>query len=234
MSAFQGFPKEGFAFLAGLSRHNEKAWFEAHREIYDRAIQVPALALVAELGARLRKRVPSLKLEPRIGGSLFRIHRDTRFSADKSPLKTHVGIRLRDGDTATSTKCSGPLFYLELRAEKLRLGSGIKEFDPATLEAFRRKVAGRSGARQIQSLIADAEDRGHAVVGEMLARPPAAYASVGAGELLRRKGLFVTEEMALPAITHETGFIKFCDDWFKPYVPLFEEMRSLALGGRGG
>lgn len=232
MSAFQGFPKEGFAFLAGLSRHNDKAWFEAHREAYDRAIQVPALALVAELGARLKKRVPSLKPEPKIGGSLFRIHRDTRFSADKSPYKTHVGIRLRDGDTATSSKCSGPLFYLELRADRLRLGSGIKEFDPATQEAFRRKVAGRAGAKRLQGLIDAAEERGHTVAGEVLARLPAAYATAGAGDLLRRKGLFIMEEMAMPAIVHEKGFIKFCEDWFKPYVPLFEDMRSLALEGR--
>jgi uncharacterized protein (TIGR02453 family) len=231
MSGFQGFPKEAFTFLAGLAGNNTKTWFDAHRSVYEEAVVAPALALVAELGARLKKRVPSLRPEPRIGGSLFRIHRDTRFSADKSPYKTHVGIRLRDSDTARSAKCSGPLFYIELNAASLRIGAGVKEFDPSALETYRRAVAGKSGAAKIGAFIREAESRGHQVAGDVLTRVPPVYAGQKDNALLRRKGLFVMEQSPLPKIVHRPDFAAYCEEWFTPYVPLFAELRRLALAG---
>lgn len=181
------------------------------------------------MGARLKKRVPSLRPEPRIGGSLFRIHRDTRFSSDKSPYKTHVGIRLRDGDTAQSAKCSGPLFYIELDPSRLRIGAGIKEFDPSALDAYRRTVAGKPGAARIGAFIREAEARRHHAAGDVLARVPRAYAGQTDNDLLKRKGLFITEQVPLPDIVHKPGFAGYCEKWFMPYVPLFAELRKIAL-----
>lgn len=232
MSAFRGFPREAFAFLAGLSDNNTKAWFDANRSVYDEAVVAPALALVDDLGARLRRRAPSLRPEPRIGGSLFRIRRDTRFSADKSPYKTHIGIRLRDGDAARSAKCSGPLFYIELSAKRLRIGAGVKEFDPSALDAYRCAVAGKSDAARIGAFIREAEDRGHRVTGDVLARVPRAYADQTDNDLLKRKGLFIAEQVPLPQVVHQPGFAAYCEAWFTPYVPVFAELRRIALAGQ--
>ena len=104
--AFHGFPREAFTFLLGLSRNN-KAWFDANRPIYDAAVVAPDLSFVEALGARLQAFAPSVTADPKVGGSLFRIHRDTRFSPDKRPYKTHVGIRFRDGGAATSSGYTG-------------------------------------------------------------------------------------------------------------------------------
>jgi len=229
--SFRGFPREAFSFLSDLSRNNNKAWFDAHRGIYDAAVIGPALAFVESLGAALKTVAASVKAEPRIGGSLFRIHRDTRFSADRSPYKTHVGIRLRDGDTAKSSKCAGPLFYVEFDAKSLRLGVGVKDFDNRTLEVYRRAVAGKKGAKEFGDIIRLAQAKGHDVLGDTLTRVPPPFADQVHNELLKRKGLFVREESNLPAEIHQPAFIGYCRRWFEPYAPLFHELRRLAISG---
>lgn len=110
--------------MSKLSENNNKTWFDAHRGVYDAAIVAPTLLFIESMALALKAIAPSAKSEPRIGGSLFRIHRDTRFSADKRPYKAHDGIRFRDADTASSSKCTGPLFYVEFDATRLRLGVG--------------------------------------------------------------------------------------------------------------
>lgn len=87
-----GFPAETLAFLRGLAENNTKAWFEAHRADYQAHYVEPALAFVAALGPRLQQIAPGAQFEPRINGSLFRINRDVRFSADKSPYKHHIDL----------------------------------------------------------------------------------------------------------------------------------------------
>ena len=76
-------------FLRGLKRHNDRAWFAAHKEAYERDVKAPMVALVERLATDLRRFAPDLVASPK--ASLYRLHRDTRFSADKSPFKTQVG-----------------------------------------------------------------------------------------------------------------------------------------------
>lgn len=227
--SFEGFPKETFVFLAGLARNNNKVWFDANRDVYDSMVVGPALAFVESLGTGLRTFAPSVKPEPRIGGSLFRIHRDTRFSDDKSPYKTYVGIRLRDGDTSTSSKCTGPLFYVEFDARTLRLGVGAKEFEPPMLETYRQTVAKSRGAKIFSDILGKARTKGHDILGDMLARVPSAYAEQQDNELLKRKGLFVLEKMPLPAEIHRRDFVAYCRRWFKSYAPLFHELKRISV-----
>jgi len=231
--AFEGFPREAFDFLSELSRNNSKDWFDAHRGVYDAAIVRPALLFVTAMGGTLMGMTPSVKPEPRIGGSLFRIHRDVRFSADKRPYKTHVGIRFRDRDTITSSRCTGPLFYVEFDADALRVGVGVKEFDPRTLAAYRDLVAGVNGNPVDRVVLGDmaklATIRGHEILGPMLSRPPRGYPVVANPELLARKGLFIRSATVLPEEILGPEFVGYCEGWFRPYVPLFESLRSVAL-----
>ena len=83
------FSPAALAFLRGLKRHNDRAWFAAHKEAYERDVKAPMVALVERLAADLRRFAPDLVASP--NASLYRLHRDTRFSADKSPFKTQVG-----------------------------------------------------------------------------------------------------------------------------------------------
>ena len=232
-ASFGGFSREAFTFLADLSRNNNKTWFDAHRGVYDAAVVAPALQFIAAMGASIREFAPSVVPEPKIGGSLFRIHRDTRFSPDKSPYKTHVGIRFRDGNTARSSGCTGPLFYVEFDARNLRLGVGVKEFDPRTLEAYRNAVAGTSRAKELGSVVHRAAAQGHELIGDTLARVPPGYADQSGNELLRRKGLFVREQGPLPKAILGPEFVGHCGRWFRNYAPLFHTLRAIALEGLG-
>lgn len=229
MTPFNGFPPQAFRFLAQLARNNDKVWFDAHRDQYEESIFTPSLAFVTAMGAALQRSAPSVVAEPRIGGSLFRIHRDTRFAADKRPYKTHVGIRLRDGDTARSSQCSGPLFYIEFDATQLRLGTGIKEFDPQTLTAYRAFVASRQGATALNKFVQRANSHGD----ETLARAPRPYTTQADNDLLKRKGLFVSTTSSLPQEIHNAGFVDYCVKWFTPYVPLFQFLREIAIDAAG-
>ena len=89
VSQFRGFGDETFRFLAELTEHNEKAWFDANRSRYEAHYLQPALAFIETLGPRLAAELPDdVRFEARINGSLFRINRDIRFSKDKTPYKT--------------------------------------------------------------------------------------------------------------------------------------------------
>lgn len=87
---FAGFSPSARSFLRDLGRNNNKPWFEAHREVYETALREPMKALVEALDARLAGFAPEIVGNPK--RSMFRINRDIRFSADKSPYKTNAGI----------------------------------------------------------------------------------------------------------------------------------------------
>ena len=84
MSAY--FSDASLKFLRGLARHNDKAWFDQHRQDYEAQVRQPFLRLIGDLQPALASISPHYRADPRtVGGSLFRIHRDARFSNDKSP-----------------------------------------------------------------------------------------------------------------------------------------------------
>src|SRR3954454_1295433 len=104
------FTPELFAFLRELAANNEREWFIAHKARYVAEVQEPALAFVEDVGMRLPDVSRHLVADARpSGGSLFRIYRDVRFSKDKSPYKTQVGIQFRH---AQSRDVHAPGFYL--------------------------------------------------------------------------------------------------------------------------
>jgi uncharacterized protein (TIGR02453 family) len=117
------FSPELFAFLRELAVHNDRTWFAANRARYVADVQDPALAFVEDVGVRLPDEVSRHVIaDPRTtGGSLFRIHRDVRFSKDKSPYKTHVGIQFRH---ERAQDAHAPGFYLHLELGSSRASSG--------------------------------------------------------------------------------------------------------------
>jgi uncharacterized protein (TIGR02453 family) len=88
------FSRDLFSFLGELRSNNRREWFEANRARYERNVREPMLAFISDFAPLLRKISPKLVADPRpSGGSMFRIHRDVRFSPDKRPYKTHVAAR---------------------------------------------------------------------------------------------------------------------------------------------
>ena len=119
-----------FRFLRDLRKNNDREWFLAHKDVYERDVNEPALAFISAFAAPLRKISPHLVADARpIGGSLFRIYRDVRFSNDKRPYKTHVGIHFRHRSAGDA---HAPGFYLHLEPGSpiavIRVGPGLMLF----------------------------------------------------------------------------------------------------------
>lgn len=143
--AFNGFDRAFFTFLKSLKANNTREWFMEHKAQYQRDVEGPALAFVAELAPKLKKISPRFVADPRrSGGSMFRIYRDTRFSHDKTPYKTHVGLHFwHDGLTAAGAAAdleSPPSFYLHLSPGEIFGGGGCWRPDPATLRKIRLHI----------------------------------------------------------------------------------------------
>ncbi len=132
------FDKGLFDLLDGLRRNNNREWFQKNKERYERDVKEPFLDFISDAGPRLRKISPNLVADPRpVGGSLFRIHRDVRFSKDKSPYKTHAGAHFQLG----GRNVHGPGYYLHLEPGQCFVAGGIWMPDPKALELIRRRIA---------------------------------------------------------------------------------------------
>ena len=129
-----------FSFLSDLAANNDRAWFEANRDRYDRDLRRPLLSFVAALRPALAEALPEVVADPRpVGGSVFRLHRDTRFSKDKRPYKTNAGAQFRH--LAASKDVHMPGLYLHLEPGACWIGLGIWRPAPPVLRALRRGIA---------------------------------------------------------------------------------------------
>lgn len=137
---FQGFPQSGFQFLKQLKENNTKDWFEERRELYEQSLRNPAKALIQQMDESfLREGLP---FEASLKKSLFRIHRDTRFSKDKSPYKTNIGITfpvIRDGMSKV-TKTEIPGIYLHIEPKTCFIAGGLYMPDAKQLKSLRTRI----------------------------------------------------------------------------------------------
>jgi uncharacterized protein (TIGR02453 family) len=131
------FTPRTLAFLRGLKRNNDRGWFAAHKEEYERDVRAPMAALVERLAADLRRFAPDLVASPRV--SLYRIYRDTRFSENKSPYKTQVGAIFPHRDLP---KHQGAGLYLEIGPAGTMIAGGVYMPQPPDLHALREHLAG--------------------------------------------------------------------------------------------
>jgi uncharacterized protein (TIGR02453 family) len=134
------FNTKTFAFLKDLAENNDREWFNANKDRYEEVVREPALDFIQDFADRLVKISPHFSADPRKqGGSLFRIHRDTRFSKDKTPYKTHTGMQFRH--VASQDDVHAPGFYLHIEPGACWAGVGL--WRPATQDAaaIREKIA---------------------------------------------------------------------------------------------
>jgi len=167
MPAKAHFGPELFSFLRDLRRKNDRDWFAANKRRYEEHLKDPILDFIVAFAPHLQQISPSFVADPRpVGGSMFRIFRDTRFSKDKQPYKTNAGIQFRH---EAGGDAHAPGFYLHLSPEEVFAAAGIWQPDGAT-------------AQQIRGAIVDRPDRWRAAVGRKAFRD--AYELVG--ESLKR------------------------------------------------
>jgi uncharacterized protein (TIGR02453 family) len=132
------FGRELFGFLAELKDNNDRDWFAAHKARYEADLLEPALAFIEDFEPHLHAISPHFRADARrVGGSLFRIYRDTRFSKDKTPYKTSAGIHFRHEQ---GKDVYAPGFYLHLAPGEVFAGGGIWHPDTQTATKIRDAI----------------------------------------------------------------------------------------------
>ncbi|HLF11682.1 MAG TPA: DUF2461 domain-containing protein [Gammaproteobacteria bacterium] len=138
ITAPNGFTKETLRFLSDLAEHNDRLWFEVNKHRYETHVVEPALAFIEAVAPKLAKISKHFVASPkRMGGSLMRVYRDTRFAKDKSPYKTNIGVQLRH---ERGRDVHAPGFYLHIEPGGCFLGAGIWHPEPSALAAIRMEI----------------------------------------------------------------------------------------------
>ena len=135
------FTQATYKFLKDLRVNNNRAWFRANKERYESDVKEPMLRFIASMQKPLRRISRHVVADPSpSGGSMFRIYRDTRFSADKTPYKTHVAVQFRH---VAGRDAHAPGFYLHLSPGENIVGGGIWHPPSAALALIRARLAAR-------------------------------------------------------------------------------------------
>ena len=222
---FTGFPEECLTFFRDLAVHNDTGWFRAHKQDHERFVLEPARAFVADMGKRLATLRPAVNADPRINRSLFRINRDTRFSKDKSPYKTHMAIWFWEG-SGKRMECSG--YYVHVEPERLMLGVGIYGFPKPILEAYRERVANKRHGPALVRILADRERRGCHIGGAHFKRVPRGYpADHPRADLLKFNGLYAGIDGPVPEEFTSNALLEYCFERFVDMTPLHEWLLAL-------
>ncbi len=138
MSTFEGFPADTFRYLTDLEQNNNRDWFNEHKDRYESSFLLPALAFIEAMQSPLSKAAPMLRAEPKkMGGSLMRIYKDTRFSKDKTPYKTNIGIQFRH---QSGKDVHAPGVYLHVAADECFLGVGTWRPPSDALKQIREAI----------------------------------------------------------------------------------------------
>ncbi len=188
MDTFRGFPKEALRFLRALKRNNNRDWFLAHKDVYEASVKGPMLELATAVGGAVLNFAPEMLVDPR--RNVYRIHRDIRFSQDKSPYKTHVAALFWPRGLEKNV-CAALYFHLE-PAEVLIAG-GIYMPGSAQMRAIRSHIA--ANWEQMSDIISAGQFKKlfGGLEGEQLARLPRGFpADHPAIDLLRHKQFLVS------------------------------------------
>ncbi len=158
-----------FKFLRALKKDNTRVWFDAHKDEYEQSVRIPFQTLIADLAEPLARISAHFVADPRRqGGSLFRQHRDTRFSKDKTPYKTWAGARLFH---QRAKQVPAPSFYLHVADGDSFVGGGIWHPEPDTLRKLRSFLEENPAAWTAATKSKSFRSR-YEFWGESLTRPP--------------------------------------------------------------
>lgn len=215
--AFSGFSQDLLDFFQQLAKNNNKAWLDAHRREYDGLLIEPAKQFVAALAEELDSISPHIRAKPTIDGSIMRMNRDIRFSADKSPYKTALHFRFWQG----TQKNTSPSFFMRFDATRLGIAAGVHGFTQEQLQAYRNAVADEQTGKALRRAIDTALAKGFELSGEHYKRVPKGFEPdhVNA-DLLRHNGLLVGQDMPLAEEMCSPKAAKYILKQFKQLTPL--------------
>ncbi len=212
------FPSCAADFLGKLSRNNNREWFELHRDDYKSMLLEPAQNFVIEMGTKLQTIRPNILAIPKIDKSIFRLHRDVRFSKEKSPYKTNLGILFWEGD---DKKLESSGFYFHIEPKYFFLGAGTYIFSDSMIKVYREALSDKTAGEQITTAIKKVKKAGYQIGGQHFKRLPKGFDENSThAELLLHNGLYCYLESKEIAQLKPKTIIDFCFKHFKTMLPV--------------
>ncbi len=226
-ASFPGYPKEGLTFLRQLAKNNTREWFRKNKSTYETAVKAPTVALVEALNTKLESFAPDYVADPK--KAIFRQHRDTRFSKDRTPYKTHVSA-VFPCQGAPKNECAG--FYFAVSPTRVDVLGGIHMPGPDQIKALRAHLDGDHkafqklvSARGVRNAMGDMQ-------GEQLKRVPRGYDTERpAGDLLRYKQVYFQTTLK-PAVATTPELFKEMVKKFRAMTPFVTYLDNVLAGVR--
>ena len=223
------FTRKTLSFLRTLTRHNDRDWFRSHKRDYERHVREPMIELLARLAADFPSFAPDLISDPRV--SLYRIYRDTRFSEDKSPLKTHVAAHF---PSRRLPRGEGAGLYVQVGPTGVWMGGGLYMPSTTDLQSIREQIAASHRALH-RTVTRPAFRRAVGTLdSEQLTRVPRGYASDHpAAHYLRFRQFLAGRELSA-AFATTPRFYPTLLTTFRAVAPLVRYLNEPLLKQRGG
>src|SRR5216117_2750987 len=224
------FTPRALSFFRGLARHNEKPWFEAHRDEYETEVRAPMRELIEDLDTRFAQFAPEIGGDPK--RSMFRIYRDIRFSKDKSPYKTHAACWFHHRNAArkvgSEADAGSAGFYFHLQPGKSMIGAGVWMPPRPQLNKLRHAIANDPRGfdrmtRSIQPRFGGLDDEA------MLKRMPRGYAEDHPAAKWLRYQSFTSGRTLTDAQVTSASLAQLLASEFKTLLPLVRWLNG-ALG----
>jgi uncharacterized protein (TIGR02453 family) len=196
-SRFPGFSPQALTFLRNLKRNNRREWFEPRKTEYEKLIKLPMLELIGCLNQEFARFAPNYVTPPQ--KATYRIYRDTRFSKDKSPYKTHISAIFPHN---RASKKEGAVFYFHFTEKELLVFGGVYMPEPDELLAYRNLLQERYG--ELREILQDAKLRRMlgGLQGEQLSRMPKGFPLDHPAEsLLRGKQWYLENTLDVRTVT---------------------------------
>jgi uncharacterized protein (TIGR02453 family) len=209
------FTRKTLAFLRALKRNNDREWFRARKTDYEMHVRGPMIELLGRLANDLPRFAPELVSEPRV--SLYRIYRDTRFSNDKTPLKTHVAAHF---PSRGLPRGAGAGLYLEIAPKWVWIGGGLYMPSSSDLRAIRTHIAETHPKLHRTVRAKTFTAAAGALGGEQLTRVPRGYLKDHpAADYLRYRQFLAGREFAAEFATSDRFYPELLK-MFRGIVPL--------------
>ena len=223
---FRGFPPAAISFLSDLRKHNDRPWFQAHRDTYEQCVKAPMVEMILRIGEAFARFAPEMVADPKI--SLYRIYRDTRFSPDKSPYKTHVAAVF---PVRGLPKNSGPGLYFHLSPEEVLMGGGMYMPDPPLLRAVRERIA--ASPRAFLAIVEGTKFRKAFgdLEGEQLKTMPKGFSAEQEGAKYLRYKQFLFGKVSPPSLATRPRFLPTLLECFEQGMPLIRFLKEAAPKG---
>lgn len=219
MTEFDHYSPQTLQFLADLKANNSRDWFADHRTIYDVEIKEPTKHFASSMQHALQEFTGQSH-----HAKIYRIHRDVRFSKDKTPYNAHVHLSF----IPDMRREDAPMWHFGLAPDKLSLGCGVFQFGKAGLDAFRQVVDGPKGA-ELMNLTEKLRGAGVQVAEPELKRVPAGFDKDHPhSEALRRKGITGWIHLDDPAFAVQPDLVARCIKAYHPLTPIYDFLSDLA------